>query len=69
MHDVGCEFARALKERAKTIHRKEKDHSLAQLILEKLHSIYDLDLFSLNTGIDTSTLILTPRLNQHFRSL
>ena len=38
--------------------------------LEKLHSLYDLDLFSLNTGIDTSinpdsNLIL----NQHFRSL
>ena len=31
--------------------------------LDKLHSIYDLDLFSLNTGIDTNIL------SQHFRSL
>ena len=33
--------------------------------LEKLHSLYDLDLFSLNTGIDTSINSDSNILNQH----
>ena len=37
--------------------------------LEKLNSLYDLDLFSLNTGIDTSINPDSNILNQHFRSL
>jgi len=37
--------------------------------IEKLHSIYDLDLFSLNTGLATSINPDSNILNQHFRSL